>query len=110
MHPPQPVSSSAAPTLWDVQDPDRPRPLLSLRAVLLGGLLGAAMACTNLYLGLRTGIAVPVAMTACAVGTALHRGLARLRSKASGGGMSLAEMCLLQSVASAAGYASGTAL
>jgi len=46
-------------------------PQLTVRAVLLGSLLGFLLAFTNLYVGLKTGWGLGVAITACIVSFSL---------------------------------------
>ena len=43
-------------------------PQLTIRAVLMGSLLGFGLAFTNLYVGLMTGWGLGVAITACVIG------------------------------------------
>ncbi len=80
-------------------------PQLTLRAVLMGSLLGFLLAFTNLYVGLKTGWGLGVAITACIVSFTLWNaclkvGLARTP-------LSILETNCLQSTASAAGYSTG---
>ncbi|MFM7818475.1 MAG: OPT family oligopeptide transporter [Verrucomicrobiota bacterium] len=80
-------------------------PQLTLRAVLMGGILGALMSVSNLYTTLKLGWAFGVAITACVLSYALWNafvaaGLARTR-------MTLLENNCMQSTASAAGYSTG---
>ncbi|MFM1769012.1 MAG: hypothetical protein RJA22_1541 [Verrucomicrobiota bacterium] len=82
------------------------QPQLTLRAVLMGGLLGMFMSISNLYTTLKLGWAFGVAITACVLSYVLWNGLRR----ASGGRltpMSLLENNCMQSTASAAGYSTG---
>lgn len=83
-------------------------PQLTLRAVLLGSFLGFLLAFTNLYIGLKTGWHVGVAITACIMSFALWGllmkiGLARTQ-------LSILENNCMQSTASAAGYSTGSTL
>ncbi len=81
-------------------------PQLTLRAVLMGGLLGMFMSISNLYTTLKLGWAFGVAITACVLSYVLWNGLRRV----SGGGlsrMSMLENNCMQSTASAAGYSTG---
>lgn len=83
-------------------------PQLTLRAVLMGALLGGVLSLTNLYIGLKSGWGFGVAITACilsyAIWTSLHKiGLARTP-------MTILENNCMQSTASAAGYSTGTTL
>jgi putative OPT family oligopeptide transporter len=83
-------------------------PQLTLRAVLMGSVLGGVLSLTNLYIGLKSGWGFGVAITACilsyAIWTAMHgAGLVRTR-------MTILENNCMQSTASAAGYSTGTTL
>ena len=83
-------------------------PQLTLRAVVMGSLLGFLLAFTNLYVGLKTGWGLGVAITACIVSFAmwnacLKLGLARTP-------LSILESNCLQSTASAAGYSTGNTM
>ena len=80
---------------------------LTVRAVLMGGLLGAFLSLSNLYTTLRLGWAFGVAITACVMSWAIWNGVRAL----SGGKvtpMSLLENNCMQSTASAAGYSTGS--
>jgi uncharacterized oligopeptide transporter (OPT) family protein len=81
---------------------------LTWRAVLMGSVLGGILSLTNLYIGLKTGWGIGVAITACilsyAIWTTLYRlGLARTR-------MTILENNCMQSTSSAAGYSTGGTL
>ena len=83
-------------------------PQLTLRAAVMGSLLGFLLAFTNLYVGLKTGWGLGVAITACIVSFALWNaclkvGLARTP-------LSILESNCLQSTASAAGYSTGSTM
>jgi uncharacterized oligopeptide transporter (OPT) family protein len=83
-------------------------PQLTLRTVVMGSLLGFLLAFTNLYVGLKTGWGLGVAITACIVSFALWNaclklGLARTP-------LSILESNCLQSTASAAGYSTGNTM
>ena len=74
----------------------------------MGSVLGGILSLTNLYIGLKTGWGIGVAITACilsyAIWTTLYRlGLARTR-------MTILENNCMQSTASAAGYSTGGTL
>ena len=49
-----------------------------LRAVVTGALLGGVLGVSNLYVGLKAGWGMGVAITACVLSTALWRGLGRI--------------------------------
>jgi uncharacterized oligopeptide transporter (OPT) family protein len=79
---------------------------LTLRAVLMGGLLGMLMSLSNLYTMLKLGGMFGVAITACVLSFVIWNGLRAL----SGGRfsqMSILENNCMQSTASAAGYSTG---
>lgn len=83
-------------------------PQLTLRAVVMGSLLGGVLSLTNLYIGLKAGWGFGVAITACilsyAIWTTLHGlGIARTR-------MTVLENNCMQSTASSAGYSTGGTL
>ena len=83
-------------------------PQLTLRAVVMGSVLGGVLSLTNLYIGLKSGWGFGVAITACilsyAIWTSLHKiGVVRTR-------MTILENNCMQSTASAAGYSTGTTL
>jgi OPT family oligopeptide transporter len=83
-------------------------PQLTFRAVAMGLLLGVVMAFSNLYVGLKTGWSLGVAITSCILAFSIFRSAARLgliRSEAS-----ILEINCLQSTASAAGYSSAATL
>ncbi|MBM4366096.1 MAG: OPT/YSL family transporter [Deltaproteobacteria bacterium] len=80
-------------------------PQLTLRAVLMGGLLGGVMSVCNLYTTLKLGWAFGVAITACVLSYAIWNsfvasGIAKTK-------MSILENNCMQSTASAAGYSTG---
>ena len=81
---------------------------LTWRAVLMGSLLGGVLSLTNLYVGLKSGWGLGVAITACilsySVWTALYKlGLAQTP-------MTILENNCMQSTASSAGYSTGGTL
>ncbi len=83
-------------------------PQLTLRALVMGSLLGGILSLTNLYIGLKSGWGFGVAITACilsyAIWTGLHSiGIAKTR-------MSILENNCMQSAASSAGYSTGSTL
>jgi putative OPT family oligopeptide transporter len=83
-------------------------PQLTVRAVLIGAALGGVMSLSNLYVGLKTGWGLGVAITACilsfSVGTALKK-IGILRSN-----LSILENNCMQSTASSAGYSTGSTM
>ncbi|MGD0528161.1 MAG: OPT/YSL family transporter [Polyangiaceae bacterium] len=76
---------------------------LTWRAVLLGNLLGFLLALTNVYVGLKTGWAIGVALTACIVSFTVWTGLVKIGVARTP--MTILEINCTQSTASAAGYA-----
>jgi uncharacterized oligopeptide transporter (OPT) family protein len=83
-------------------------PQLTVRAVLTGSLLGFLLAFTNLYVGLKTGWGLGVAITACILSFSLWNlflklGVARTP-------LSILETNCLQSTASSAGYSTGNSM
>ncbi|MBL8611609.1 MAG: OPT/YSL family transporter [Myxococcales bacterium] len=80
-------------------------PQLTLRALLMGTILGFLLSFTNVYIGLKTGWFLGVALTACILSYAIWNGM-----KAAGivkGDMTILENNCMQSTASSAGYATG---
>jgi len=80
-------------------------PQLTIRAVLMGSFLGFFLAFTNLYIGLKTGWHLGVAITACILSYTiwqfmLKAGMAKTQ-------MTILENNCMQSTASAAGYSTG---
>jgi OPT family oligopeptide transporter len=79
---------------------------LTLRAVLMGGILGMFMSISNLYTSIKLGWAFGVAITACVLSYVIWNGMRAL----SGGKlnpMGILENNCMQSTASAAGYSTG---
>jgi OPT family oligopeptide transporter len=83
-------------------------PQLTVRAVLIGVILGGVMSLSNLYVGLKTGWGLGVAITACilsfSIGAALRK-IGVLRSN-----LSILENNCMQSSASSAGYSTGSTM
>jgi uncharacterized oligopeptide transporter (OPT) family protein len=82
---------------------------LTLRAVLMGGVLGMFMSISNLYTTLKLGWLFGVAITACVLSYVIWNALRAL----SGGKlsqMSILENNCMQSTASAAGYSTGNTI
>lgn len=80
-------------------------PQLTMRAVLMGGVLGALMSISNLYTMLKIGWAFGVAITACVLSFVIWRGVRLAAPRLSE--MSILENNCMQSTASAAGYSTG---
>jgi hypothetical protein len=81
---------------------------LTWRAVLMGSVLGAVLSLTNLYIGLKSGWGMGVAITACILSYAIWTtfvkiGLAKVP-------MTILENNCMQSCASSAGYSTGGTL
>lgn len=81
---------------------------LTLRAVLMGSILGGVLSLTNIYIGLKAGWGFGVAITACilsyAIWTTFYKlGIARTP-------MTILENNCMQSTASSAGYSTGGTL
>jgi OPT family oligopeptide transporter len=99
-------------------------PQLTLRAVLMGSVIGCVMAFSNLYVGLKTGWALNVAITACIISFTVFRlyhrvfpARARGRGRRLGifdrpdpGEVSILENTCMQSTASSAGYSTASTL
>lgn len=83
-------------------------PQLTWRAVLMGSLLGSFMSLSNLYIGLKTGWGLGVAITASILSYTIWTTLYKLRLVKSK--MSILENNAMQSAASAAGYSTGGTL
>ncbi|APR77196.1 Oligopeptide transporter, OPT family protein [Minicystis rosea] len=80
-------------------------PQLTWRAVGMGSVLGFFLAFTNVYIGLKAGWHLGVALTASIVSYSTWNAL--LRAKVVGTPMTILENNCMQSTASAAGYATG---
>ena len=80
-------------------------PQLTVRAVVMGSILGFVLAFTNLYIGLKTGWHLGVAITACILSFSIWRML--LSAKLVKTQMTILENNCMQSTASAAGYSTG---
>jgi uncharacterized oligopeptide transporter (OPT) family protein len=83
-------------------------PQLTLRAVVMGSLLGFLLAFTNVYIGLKTGWGLGVAITACIVSFSLWNLCLRIGLARSP--LSILESNCMQSTASAAGYSTGSTM
>ncbi len=83
-------------------------PQLTLRAVLMGGILGALMSISNLYTSLKVGWAFGVAITACVLSFVIWRAIRLIFPKVSD--MTILENNCMQSTASAAGYSTGATI
>ncbi len=81
---------------------------LTVRAVLMGSMLGFLLAFTNLYVGLKTGWHLGVAITASILSYTLWGGLQKAGLAKSP--MTILENNCMQSTASAAGYSTGSTM
>ena len=84
-------------------------PQLTVRAVLMGGLLGMLMSVSNLYTTLKVGWSFPVAITSCVISYLVWNAI---RTIAAGrvSQMSILENNCMQSTASSAGYSTGATI
>ncbi len=80
---------------------------LTLRAVIMGGFLGGFMSLSNLYIGLKTGWGLGVAITACILSYTIWKTLRALLPFMFKSDMTILENNCMQSTASAAGYSTG---
>ncbi|MEO8800885.1 MAG: OPT family oligopeptide transporter [Polyangiaceae bacterium] len=83
-------------------------PQLTVRAVVMGSVLGFFLSFTNLYVGLKTGWFLGVAITACILSFTIWSGLLKLGFAKTP--MTILETNCMQSTASSAGYATGNSL
>ncbi len=83
-------------------------PQLTVRAVLTGAVLGAVMSLSNLYVGLKTGWGLGVAITACILSFSIGAVFTRLGIFRTN--LSILENNCMQSTASSAGYSTGSAM
>lgn len=81
-------------------------PQLTVRAVLMGGVLGMLMSISNLYTHIKLGWGFGVAITACVLSFVIWRTFMLLIPKITQ--MSILESNCMQSTASAAGYSTGS--
>ncbi len=82
-------------------------PQLTWRSVIMGALIGGFMSLSNLYVGLKTGWGLGVAITACILSYAIWTSLHTLFPKIFKTQMSILENNCMQSCASSAGYSTG---
>ncbi len=80
---------------------------LTLRAVIMGALLGGFMSLSNLYIGLKTGWGLGVAITACILSFSIWKTLRLLLPFLFKSDMTILENNCMQSTASSAGYSTG---
>lgn len=82
-------------------------PQLTWRAVIMGSIIGGVMSLSNLYVGLKSGWGLGVAITACILSYAIWTTLHTLFPKLFPTQMSILENNCMQSCASSAGYSTG---
>ncbi len=82
-------------------------PQLTWRSLIMGMLLGGFMSLSNLYVGLKTGWGLGVAITACILSYAIWNALHAVFPKWTGSEMTILENNAMQSTASSAGYSTG---
>ncbi len=85
-------------------------PQLTVRAFVVGSVLGAVMAMSNLYIGLKTGWSLGVSITACILSFATYSTLSRIAPRLFGSNLTILENNAMQSTASSAGYSTGTTI
>ena len=81
---------------------------LTVRAVVMGSVLGGVLSLTNLYIGLKAGWGFGVAITACILSYAIWTGFCKIGLAKTP--MTILENNCMQSTSSAAGYSTGTTL
>jgi OPT family oligopeptide transporter len=82
-------------------------PQLTVRAVVMGGFLGIIMSLSNLYVGLKTGWGLGVAITSCILSYSIWKSFRTAFPKYFKTDMSILENNCMQSTASSAGYSTG---
>ncbi len=80
---------------------------LTLRAVVMGSALGCVMSLTNIYIGLKTGWGLGVAITSCILSFSIWRGLRVALPGLVRSDFTILENNCMQSTATAAGYSVG---
>ena len=80
---------------------------LTVRAVVMGMIIGGLMSLTNLYIGLKTGWGLGVTITACVLSFSIWKLLRVLFPKIFTTDMTLLENNSMKSTASSAGYTTG---
>ncbi|MBA3994687.1 MAG: peptide transporter [Cyanobacteria bacterium DS2.3.42] len=83
-------------------------PQLTVRAVLMGGILGSLMSISNLYTSIKLGWAFGVAITACVLSFVIWNSMRTVFPKLTP--MTILENNCMQSTASAAGYSTGATI
>ncbi len=80
---------------------------LTLRSVIMGSCLGAFMSLSNLYVGLKTGWGLGVAITSCILSFTIWKSLRKVAPKLFRTDFTILENNAMQSTASSAGYSTG---
>ena len=80
---------------------------LTVRAVVMGMIIGGLMSLTNLYIGLKTGWGLGVTITACVLSFSIWKLLRVIFPKIFKTDMTLLENNSMKSTASSAGYTTG---
>jgi putative OPT family oligopeptide transporter len=83
---------------------------LTPRALIMGALLGCVMSLTNIYIGLKTGWALGVAITACILSFSIWRTLRTTLPFLVRSDFTILENNCMQSTATAAGYSVGNTM
>src|ERR1035437_5434268 len=74
----------------------------TVRSFLMGSVLGGLMALSNLYVGLKTGWGLGVAITACILSFAVYSTLSKILPRIFGANLTILENNAMQSTASSA--------
>lgn len=82
-------------------------PQLTMRSVIMGSILGAFLSLQNLYVGLKTGWGLGVAITSCILSFTIWKSLRKAFPRWIRTDMSILENNAMQSTASSAGYSTG---
>lgn len=82
-------------------------PQLTWRAIIMGSFLGAFLSLQNLYVGLKTGWGLGVAITSCILSFTIWKTFRKVFPKLFRTDMSILENNAMQSTASSAGYSTG---
>ncbi|MCC6476734.1 OPT/YSL family transporter [bacterium] len=82
-------------------------PQLTARSIIMGSILGAFLSLQNLYVGLKTGWGLGVAITSCILSFTIWKSLRKVFPRWVRTDMSILENNAMQSTASSAGYSTG---
>ena len=80
---------------------------LTVRAIVMGMIIGGLMSLTNLYIGLKTGWGLGVTITACVLSFSIWKLLRTIFPKVFKTDMTMLENNSMKSTASSAGYTTG---